>query len=442
MIPLEILQGALATVAGLPLAAIAILTFGLALTQKLSETRVHQLVGGAMAASFVLATLLFLGLLTQAVEPFSVDLGRVISVRGYHFDLVLRLDVLGAMFLWLTVSLGGLVGAFSAPYLHQDEGFHRFYFLLLVFIFGLECVALGEGLDLVFVGWELLGLSSALLIAFFQRRKAPVENGLRAYAFYRMSDLALLLGIVFLHHLTDSTSLGSLSTVPSSAVLALGALLIFGAMAKGGIFPLTSWLPRAMEGPTPSSAIFYGALSIHASPFLLLRISPLLEQRMALQLAVIGLGVITAIHASMVGRTQTDIKTSLGYASVAQVGVIWIWVGLGWYELAAIHTFSHAILRTWQLLRAPSLLHERHELVSSLGRSLRPTGQHLERLLPLSFRRWSYRIALERWYLDELWDAAAQGALVVLGALDRLDRAWSGLLDSPAKHHKNEVRER
>ena len=442
MIALEVLQGALATIAGLPLAAIIILTFGLALTQQLSETRVNQLVGGAMAVSFVLATLLFLGLLTQVIEPFSVDLGRLISVRGYHFDLVLRLDVLGAMFLWLTVSLGGLVGAFSAPYLHQDEGFHRFYFLLLVFIFGLECVALGEGLDLVFVGWELLGLSSALLIAFFQRRKAPVENGLRAYAFYRMSDLGLLLGIVFLHHLTDSTSLGSLSSVPSSAVLALGALLIFGAMAKGGIFPLTSWLPRAMEGPTPSSAIFYGALSIHASPFLLLRISPLLEQRMALQLAVIGLGVITAIHASMVGRTQTDIKTSLGYASVAQVGVIWIWVGLGWYELAAIHTFSHAILRTWQLLRAPSLLHERHELVSSLGRSLRPTGQHLERLLPLSFRRWSYRIALERWYLDEIWDAAAQGALVVLGAIDRLDRAWSGLLDGPTKHHKNEVRER
>lgn len=424
-----LLQGLLGVTAGLPLFSLVLLSAGLMFAPVMSEKRVHQLLAGSMTAGFVSATFLFGGLLLGLFEPFSVDLGRIMSAGSYHFDLVLHLDLLGAMFLWLTMALVGLVGAFSVNYLHQDEGYFRFYWLLLAFVVGLEIVALGEGLNLVFVGWELLGLSSALLIAFFIRRPDPVDNGLRAFAVYRVTDIGLLVGIVTLHHLAGTTSIAALGDIGSTSALWVGGLLIFGAMGKGAIVPFTPWLPRAMEGPTPSSAIFYGALSIHASPFLLLRIAPIFEHHFALKAAIFGLGALTALHASMVGRTQSDIKTSLAYAAVAQVGVMWMWIALGYYQIAAVHLFGHSILRTWQLLRAPSLLHERHQLLVTIGADLNPTGKHLERLFPAFIQRWGYRVAVERWYLDELWDAVVGLLLKVLRGIDRIDTGWAKLLD-------------
>jgi NAD(P)H-quinone oxidoreductase subunit 5 len=428
MISVEVLQGILGVTAGLPVLSLTLLTAGIVSVPNIAERRVHQMLAIGLSLGFLTASFLFLGLLFGLFEPFSVDLGRVLSVGSYHFDILFHLDLLGAMFLWLTMALVGLVGAFSLNYLHQDEGFFRFYWLLLAFVIGLETVALGEGLDLIFVGWELLGISSALLIAFFIRRPEPVENGLRAFAVYRFTDVGLLGGIVTLHHFAHTSSIAALGQVSATAALWVGGLLIFGAMGKGAIVPFTSWLPRAMEGPTPSSAIFYGALSIHASPFLLLRTAPVFEHHLPLQIAVFVLGLITALHASMVGRVQTDIKTSLAYAAVAQVGIMWMWIGLGLYQVAIVHLFGHSILRTWQLLRAPSLLHERHQLLVALGADIQPTGRHLERLFPEAVQRVGYRVALERWYLDEMWAGVVGGVLGVLRSIDGLDQRWACLL--------------
>jgi len=436
---------ALAISVVLPMVALLLLGIAMLISHQPAEHRVHQILAASMSTSLLLSTGLLIGLLIGVIEPVSVDLGTMIAVRGYHFDLALRADILGAIYLWLDLLLCGLIGAFSAQYLHQDEGYHRFYLLLLAFAVGLALIAVGDGLDLMFAGWELVGLSSALLIAYFIRRPAPVDNGLRAYAVYRITDIGLLLGIVVLHQHTGSASLETLGELTLPAALLVGGLLIFGAMGKGAIVPFTPWLPRAMEGPTPSSAIFYGALSIHASPFLLLRVAPVLERSIALQGTVIVLGLLTAVHASMVGRVQTDIKCSLGYASVTQVGLMWVWIGLGLYPLAIVHMVGHAILRTWQLLRAPSLLHDRHQIVRNLGTELKPTGQHLARMTPMSFRRWAYRFALERWYLDELWDGLAALVRGVLSPIDAVDRRVARLLEgdpaSPVPHPHTEPKE-
>ncbi|HBP17610.1 MAG TPA: hypothetical protein DEA08_07445 [Planctomycetes bacterium] len=432
MSDLQALAGhALALTLVLPALALTFLGGGMLLGHRPSEHRVQQLLAANMSLAAILASALLLGLALGWLEPVSVNLGTLLAVRGYHFDLAFRLDWLGALYLWLDVVLCGLVGAFSAPYLHQDEGYHRFYLLLLVFSVGLALIAAGAGLDLVFAGWEVVGLSSALLIAYFLRRPAPVENGLLAYGIYRITDVGLLLAVVSLHHYAGTTSLESLPSLAPSAALAIGALLVFGAMGKGAIVPFTPWLPRAMEGPTPSSAIFYGALSIHASPFLLLRAAPALESSRALQACVVVLGALTALHATSVGRVQTDIKCSLGYASVAQVGLMWIWVGLGLYPLAAVHMAGHAILRTWQLLRAPSLLHERHGLIQALGADLSETGSLYARLVPLPLRRALYRWSLERWFLEDAGALLAGLCRRVLLALDVLDRRWAALLDRP-----------
>jgi len=412
----------------LPLAALALLVLAMLIGRQPQERRVHQIVGTTLSVSLILASSLVVMLGLGLIDAAEADLGTLIAVRGYHFDLALHADLYGAIFLWLDMLLCGLVGAFSAQYLHQDEGFHRFYILLVAFVSGLALIATGAGLDLIFAGWEVVGLSSALLIAFFIRREAPVENGLRAYAVYRVTDMGLLIGVVALHHELGTTHLADLGALGGMAAVSIGALLVFGAMGKGAIVPFTPWLPRAMEGPTPSSAIFYGALSIHASPFLLIRMEPLVDQSLALRAAIVGLGLLTSVHATMVGRVQTDIKTSLGYASVTQVGLMWVWIGLGWTPLAVAHLVGHAILRTWQLLRAPSLLHDRHQIVRNLGAGFSETGRHLAWVTPTHLRRWAYRFALERWYLDDLWDAVVSVLRRSLRAIDAIDRSWAGLL--------------
>lgn len=414
-----------------PVAALVLLATGLLLLPEVPERRIHQLVGGSLSVALCCA-LLGGALLPLLDAPPEVDLGSVLAVRGYHLDLRFVLDTPALVLLSLDLALCGLVGLFSARYLHREPGFRRFYLLLLLLAVGVSVIATARGLDLLFAGWELVGLSSALLIAFFNHRPAPVQHGLRAYAVYRTTDVGLLMGLVLLHHTLGTADLARLGELPAGgASLVLGALLIFGAMGKGACVPFTGWLPRAMEGPTPSSAIFYGALSIHASPFLLLRAQPLLDLNPALRGVVVGLGLLTAVHASMSGRVQPDIKSSLGYASVAQVGLIWVWAGLGWEPLVLLHTAGHASLRTWQLLRAPNVLHDRHHLLTLLGELPSRTATHVEGRLPLGLRRVLYGLALERWFLDELLAGLVAAIARPLAALDALDRRWAEHLDRP-----------
>ena len=182
-----------------------------------------------------------------------------------------------------------------------------------------------------------------------------------------------------------------------------------------------------MEGPTPSSAIFYGALSIHAGPFLLLRLAPLLEAAPVARAVIVATGALTALHATTVGRAQNDIKSKLAYASVAQVSLIWMELGVGLHTLALLHIVGHATLRTWELLRAPSYLRDwraRQEIQPRLEGPRRGP-------LPMVLRQPLYRLTLERWYLDELATVVFGRVAKALRALDQFDRRVSTLLDGP-----------
>jgi NADH-quinone oxidoreductase subunit L len=416
-----------------PFAALLVLAVILLTLPKVDERRIHQVVAGGLLTGLVATVTVAVALLLGSGHV-ELDVGSVLAIRGFHIDLAFMLDAKAVVMLTLDYLLCGVVGLFSARYLHRQPGYARFYLLLMLFSFGVALVSSARGLDLLFAGWELVGLASALLIAFFHERGAPVRHGLRAYAVYRFTDVGLLMAVVLLHHLAGDTDLHALAADPpvGGTAILIGGLLVFGAMGKGASVPFTGWLPRAMEGPTPSSAIFYGALSIHASPFLLLRVQPLLDAHLGLRAAVVGVGLVTAMHASMVGRTQTDVKSGLGYASVAQVGLIWVWAGLGLETIALIHIVGHATLRTWQLLRAPSLLHDRRHLDAQLGRLRLPTGRHIELLMPRALRVRLYALALERWYLDELLKGLLATLTFPFRALDRLDRAWAGVLDGAA----------
>jgi NAD(P)H-quinone oxidoreductase subunit 5 len=196
-------------------------------------------------------------------------------------------------------------------------------------------------------------------------------------------------------------------------------------MGKCAQIPFSGWLPRAMEGPTPSSAIFYGALSVHAGAYLMLRVAPLLDRSPVAAALLVALGVATALHATFVGRVQTDIKSALAYASLTQVGIILAEIGLGLRWVAVAHILGHASVRSLQFLRAPSLLHDLHQVESAVGGHLARTGLHLERAVPGGLQRRLYRMALERWRLDEALDfLVVEPFLALFRRLDALDRRW------------------
>ena len=237
----------------------------------------------------------------------AVSFGNWFTAGEYHFPLVLMVDRLSFPFFAMTVGLAGLIGQFSVTYLHRERGFLRFFLLLHLFTFG-SLVAFSAGsFDLLVAGWEIVGITSVLLIAFFQQRPAPVENALRVFGIYRACDIGLLVGVFAMHHWAGTASFAfrfpSLTPAQSTVVC---LLLLLAAAGKAAQVPFSGWLPRAMEGPTPSSAIFYGAISIHAGAYLLLRVQPMVAESRLATFLVIATGLATAIHGTMAGRAKGE----------------------------------------------------------------------------------------------------------------------------------------
>lgn len=333
----------------------------------------------------------------------TVSFGSWFAVGTYHFPLVLMVDRVSTPFLALAAVLSGLIGQFSATYLHRESGFLRFFLLLHLFAFGSLLAFAAGSFDLLVAGWEIVGITSVLLIGFFQQRRAPVENGLYVFAVYRACDIGLLVGIFAMHHWAGTASFaGAFPTLAGARAVIVCLLLLLAASGKAAQVPFSGWLPRAMEGPTPSSAIFYGAISIHAGAYLLLRAQPLLAQSGFASALVILIGAATAIHGTIVGRASADAKTSLAYATLTQVGIVFIEIGLGWRWLAVAHILGNATVRTMQYLRAPSMLHDYHQMHSAVGGRLSPTGKPVEEMLPQRVHLWLYRWALDRGHLDTI----------------------------------------
>lgn len=335
----------------------------------------------------------------------TVAFGNWFAVGDYHFPLVLIADRLSLPFVALAVVLSGLIAQFSATYLHREPGFLRFFLLLHLFAFG-SLVAFAAGsFDLLGAGWELVGITSVLLIGFFQLRPAPVENGLRVFGIYRACDIGLFVGVFAMHHWAGTASFDrGFPGLTGTRALMVCLLLLLAAAGKAAQIPFSGWLPRAMEGPTPSSAIFYGAISIHAGAYLLLRVQPLLASSTLASVLVILVGLGTAIHGTIVGRASADAKTSLAYATLTQVGLIFIEIGLGWKWFAVAHILGNATVRTMQFLRAPSMLHDYHQMHSAIGGEVSPTGKQIEELLPERVQLWLYRWAFDRGHLDTILD--------------------------------------
>lgn len=384
---------------------------------RLSEQLISRI---AMFANFVglmgsLGVAVLMIVVGQAERVWEIGDWVAIPNEHFYFHLKFVFDRLSLPLVILTYVLCGTVAAFASNYLHRESGFQRFFLYYAIFSFGLTTSFLAGTIEVLFFGWELVGLASALLVGFFHERRAPVENGLRIWAIYRLADAFFLIAAVIMHNVTGHGDFDHLtgagawpyatSVVKEWEALSVGLLLVLAAAGKSALVPFSGWLPRAMEGPTPSSAIFYGALSIHLGAFLLLRAAPIIAASTALTVLVIVLGLATSIFANMAGRVQADIKSVLAFASLTQVGLIITEIGMGWYYLALFHIIGHALLRTLQLLRASNLLHDYFKLETALGKKIAHlSSSATDTKKPSLIQQSWYRFGLERGYLDTMLD--------------------------------------
>lgn len=428
--------------AGVPLAscvligvaapAVLFLVLGTAsvLGRRIPEVGITGVTAAAMAVSTV-ALASALGAYGIASEARLVSFGEWSATHRAGIAIEFLVDRPSLAFAVLSAAISGIVAAFSTRYLHRDVGYQRYFTLLAMFVTGMLLVALAGNVEVLFIGWECVGLSSALLVGFFHERPAPVANAFHVIAVYRISDAAMLCTAVLLRHLAGTDSLawlfgqhsGSPVGLSAGAATMIAVPLIIAVAGKSALLPFSNWLPRAMEGPTPSSAVYYGALSIHAGCFLLLRSAPLLEHAPAARALAGLLGAATALFAGVATRVQSDVKSSLAYAALTQVGLIVVEIALGWYTLAFVHLAGHACLRVLQFLSAPNVLHDLHGIENALGdRPARRSGL-FEVLMPARIRRLLYLIAMERGFLDYALERLIVGPFTEIATLlTRLDQ--------------------
>lgn len=357
----SILSQSLSVFIFIPLIAFLITIF----LKNKSEYIIGVVVRIAKISYIVLAVLFAAGWIVNGLSPISHRLATVYQTDHFVFAIQFYYDEITAVFSIVGSLLFFLVATFSKYYMHRDEGFKRFFNIILLFAVGYNFIIFSGNFETLFVGWEIKGLCSFLLIAFYRSRYLPVKNAFKTISNYRISDVALILAMWMMHHLTHQnisyTDLGQARDLAAQThhlgmAMFIVCMFILAATIKSAQFPFTTWLPRAMEGPTSSSAIFYGSLSVHIGVFLLLRTHAFWQDMLWAKITIIVIGALTGIFATMIARVQPNVKTQIAYSSAAQIGIMFIEIALGFHWLVLIHFAGNAFLRTYQLLVSPSVL--------------------------------------------------------------------------------------
>ncbi len=299
-------------------------------------------------------------------EPLNIKEITLYSSEHYQFFIDLYFDEVTATYLIMSSILTFMIAHFSKGYMHKDGGYKRYFNNMLLYFFGIQVIIFSGNFETLFIGWEILGVSSFLLIAFYRDRYLPVRNGFKVFSMYRIADIGILLSMWLLHHLFHEnvtfSQLKNTEFVDAHILehywigILISAFIILAALVKSAQFPFSSWLPRAMEGPTPSSSIFYGSIAIHIGIYLLLRTYPFWGEILEVKVAIICIGLISGFVASSIAKVQFSIKAQIGYSSIAQIGIMMIEVALGFETLALIHMTGNAFLRSYQLLVSPSVV--------------------------------------------------------------------------------------
>ncbi|MDQ4021279.1 MAG: NADH-quinone oxidoreductase subunit L [Actinomycetota bacterium] len=347
----------------------------------------HLLGCATVLASFIYGVVLFSEWLALGAEERTreLSLGTWFAVNSLQVDFGLRLDPLSLTFVLLITGVGGLIHIYSIGYMSHDPGRRRFFGYFNLFIVAMLILVLADNFVTLYLGWEGVGLASYLLIGWYQNRPSAATAAKKAFLMNRVGDVGLALAIFLIW-----TSLGTVQfsevfarvgEISGPTLLAITLLLLLGACGKSGQFPLQSWLPDAMEGPTPVSALLHAATMVTAGVYLIARCSPLYDLSATGRLAVALIGVITLMIGAIIGCAYDDIKKVLAYSTVSQIGYMILAVGLGpaGYALGIAHLLTHGFFKAGLFLGAGSVMHAMRDEVD-----MRRMGG-LARHLPITF---------------------------------------------------------
>lgn len=386
---------------------------GFIATLLLKNTQEQWIARVASIVSFALIPMNVLMLMKYYIggsAPLEQSFLTLYKNQDYTFSLTAYYDGISGAFSLMAGFLFWIISRFSKTYMHREWGFKRFYNHFLLFFSGLNIVFLSGNFETLYLGWEIVGISSFLLITFYRERYLPIKNGLKVISYYRIGDVALITAIWIFHHvIPHHLEFAQLLTNESmqlllhqhETVVFLGSILfVIAACVKSGQFPFFTWLPRALEGPTVSSAIFYGAMSIHLGVFLLLRTFPLWQYSMESRIIMGGIGILTAMMTSMISKVQSNGKAQILYASSAQIGIMFTEIALGFHGFAVFHFSCNALFRTYQLLTSPSMM---NYWVKKQFYEYEPNGKSHYGFLPISLRNTLYILSVNEFFLDRLW---------------------------------------
>ena len=288
-----------------------------------------------------------------------------IPAGAFVVDVGFFVDNLTACLLIVVTTIGLLVHVYSIGYMRHDSGYWRFFAYLNLFMFSMLLLVLASNFLVVFVAWELVGLSSYLLIGFWYKKRSAGLAAKKAFIVNRVGDVGFALGImlifVSLQTLDIQDVIHRVGTLPQTTVVFISLLILAGAMGKSAQFPLHVWLPDAMEGPTPVSALIHAATMVNAGVYLIARSNPIFAQAPEVMVVVAAIGIFTAILAASIAMTQTDIKRVLAYSTLSQLGYMFAALGVGAWTAAIFHLMAHGFFKGLLFLGSGSVIHSVHE---------------------------------------------------------------------------------
>jgi len=354
-------------VPALPLAGF-VLNGLLALWRPKAKAAVSLIGVGTVAAAFACAAWLVWAFQGHPhAEPLAFRYWSWMPVGPLQVDIALQLDQLSAVMILIVTGVGALIHLYSVGYMHQDEGYARYFAYLNLFVFFMLTLVLGANFPLMFVGWEGVGLCSYLLIGFWFNEKINADAGLKAFIVNRIGDFGFLVAmfLIFRHTQTlDFTAVfakaPSVFAPGDRAVTAIALFLFLGCAGKSAQIPLYTWLPDAMQGPTPVSALIHAATMVTAGVYLVARCNILYALSPIGSAVVAGIGAVTALFAASIGLKQWDIKKVLAYSTISQLGYMFLGVGTGAYAAGVFHLATHAFFKALLFLGAGSVIHAMH----------------------------------------------------------------------------------
>lgn len=320
----------------------------------------------AVAVSFGIA-LNFFFQINSTKQPILIDLFHWMTLGNFDVSFSFLLDQLSVLWLLFVTGIGTLIHIYSISYMHDDENLHKFFAYLNLFIFFMITLVTGSNLLIMFIGWEGVGLCSYLLIGFWYKNQDYNDAAKKAFIMNRIGDLGFLIGIFTLGYLFSSVDFTTIKAIVASGRtvdlgwLTFGTLCLFiGASGKSAQIPLYTWLPDAMAGPTPVSALIHAATMVTAGIFMITRLNFIFDLTPTIQMVIAIIGAITSLVAAFIALVQNDIKKVLAYSTVSQLGLMFLALGLGAYEIAVFHVITHAFFKACLFLGSGSVIHAMH----------------------------------------------------------------------------------